>query len=327
MKPRLQPLFEAHVKFELSRLQGAPLQALIAEHGEAVFAWLAEAKLGELSTPAQIMGVIDRYVIELRVGGGITELAGEMSRAILALGITAHTRLDQIMSAETFADFADKVETLRDARRALIEQLIRTPSLTALISRVATRLLVETLFPRGRGKGPVARLRGSLAEELFERFGPMLTRFVEERTEHTLALHRAQLLEEIGADSIRAVADDLFDALSQKPFSDGAAIFTPQDLEDFVVLGYEFWLKFRKTEFFRQVVAEVVDKVFAKYGQESLVATIEDLGIDPALILGELQLFAGPVMALAARTGFLEARIRALLAPFYASSEAEAALG
>jgi hypothetical protein len=68
----------------------------------------------------------------------------------------------------------------------------------------------------------------------------------------------------------------------------------------------------------------VVDKLFEKYGDESLVAVLDDLGIDAALLCDEVRGFAGPIMALAAQNGFLEQRIRARLAPFYASAEAAA---
>lgn len=320
MSPELQALLEAHVRFELARLRGRSLIELIDEHGEACFDWLAEAKLGELATAEQIMGVIDRYVIELRVGGGIMELAGEMSRAILCSRATSETRLEQIFSAATFAEFADKVESLGDARRALIDNISRTPSLALLVSRVVWRIAMDMLLPSS------APLGGSLRTQLETRLGPLLGRFVEQRTEQAIAAHRAQLVEEIGADAVRAVADDLFDVLSKKQLSETGSVFTPQDLEDFVVLGYEYWLQFRKTPYFRSIVAEVVDKLFAKYGAESLVATIEDLGVDPALILNELKLFAGPIVALAERTGFLEQRLRGLLTPFYESTEAAEAL-
>ncbi|HEX6243042.1 MAG TPA: hypothetical protein VFZ61_19145, partial [Polyangiales bacterium] len=271
-------------------------------------------------TPAQIMSVIDRYVIELRVGGGITELAGEMSRAVFASGATAATRLEQIFPPATFAEFADKVETLGPARRALIDSISRSPSLATLISRVVGRIVMDSLLP---GSG---RLIGSLRAQLEARFGPLLGRFVELRAEHAIDAHRAQLVEEISGEAVRAVADELFDALSNKRLSDSASVFTQQDLEDFVVLGYEYWLTFRRTAYFRSIVAEVVDRLFAKYGEESLVATLEDLGVDPSLLLGELKLFAGPIVALADHTGFLAQHLRALLEPFYASPDAAAAL-
>jgi hypothetical protein len=329
MSDAREELLEAHVQFELSRMRGSSLDQLIALRGEAWISWLAEAKLGQLATRAQVLGVIDRYVIELRVGGGITELAGEMSRAVFASAATSATRLDQVLSAESYAEFADKVESLGDARRGLVELISRSPSLADLVARVVWRIAVDMLLPLRApgdlpGSGPFARLREPLLSALEARLGPMLSAYVERRAEHVIETHREQLVDAIGADGIRAVADDLFAALSSKRLSDSASVFSAQDLEDFVVLGYEFWLKFRKTDYFRRSVAEVVDKLFEKYGDESLVAVLEDLGIDAALLLDEVKGFAGPVVALARESGFLEQRIRAALAPFYASAQAAA---
>jgi hypothetical protein len=328
MTPTLQALLDAHVQFELTRLRGASLDELIDSHGEACFAWLTETSLSELVTPEQVMGVIDRYVIELKVGGGITELAGEMSRAILSSEATAETRLEQILEPETFAEFADKVESLGDARRALIEQISKSPNFAELISRVALRIVGDSLFPAGEGRslGILARLREPLRAQWTKRVGPLLTRFVAERTDRAIEAHRERWIEALASDGMRAVVDDLFDALASHPLSDTTRVFTAQDLEDFVVLGFEFWLTFRKTEFFRRAAAEVVDKLFDKYGRDGVVAVLEDLGIDPALILQEIKAFAGPIFALAERSGFLERRVRSVLEPFYASAEAQRAL-
>lgn len=325
MSSTLQALLDAHVRFELARLRGASLNQLIDLHGEAIVGWLSETELSKLVTREQIMGVIDRYVIELAVGGGITELAGEMSRAILSSPAMADTSVQQIISPETFREFADKVESLTDAGRGLVELICNSPSLAVLVSRVVSSIVMEMLFAPSTD-GPIARLRAPLLADLEARFGPLLSRFIEERTDRAIEAHRAQLVDTIGIDGIRAVADDLFDALAKRRLADSGRVFTAQDLEDFVVLGYEFWLKFRRSEFFREVVAEVVDKLFDKYGDESLVGVMMDLGVDPSLIVDELKLFAGPVLLLAEQSGFLELRIRALLSPFYTSPEALAVL-
>lgn len=328
MNPTLEALLDAHVKFELTRLRGASLSELIETRGEAWFAWLAETSLSELVTPEQIMGVIDRYVIELKVGGGITELAGEMSRAILSSEASAETRLGQILEPEAFAEFADKVESLGEARRALVEQISKSPGFAELISRMVLRVIGESLFPpsEGRSLGILARLREPLRTHWTTRVSPILSRYVAARTDRAIEAHRDKLADELGSEGIRAIADDLFDALAGHPLSDTTRVFSAQDLEDFVVLGFEFWLTFRKTAFFRRAAGEVVDKLFDKYGRDSVVAVLEDLGIDPALILAEVKQFAGPIAALAAQTGFLERSVRAALAPFYASVEAQAAL-
>jgi hypothetical protein len=121
------------------------------------------------------------------------------------------------------------------------------------------------------------------------------------------------------------MADEIWDEIAAKPLSVAVEIFTPQDLEDFVVLGYEFWLKFRKTRYFRAISTEVVDRLFVKYGDESVHSVVSDMGITEEMIAEELRSFLPPLIDHARRGGFLEQRIRARLEPFY-RSEAVATL-
>ena len=92
-----EQLFEAHVQHELSLWHGAALEATVAEWVRALFRFCETTKLDDVATPAQILGVIDRYVIELRVSGGITELTGEMSNLVFSSKATANTRLDEVV--------------------------------------------------------------------------------------------------------------------------------------------------------------------------------------------------------------------------------------
>jgi predicted polyphosphate/ATP-dependent NAD kinase len=133
------------------------------------------------------------------------------------------------------------------------------------------------------------------------------------------------LPEALDPEWLRQMADEIWDEIAAKPLSVAVEIFTPQDLEDFVVLGYEFWLKFRKTRYFATVSTEVVDRLFVKYGGESVRSVVSDMGITEEMIAEELRSFVPPLLEHARRTGFLEQRIRARFEPFY-RSEAVATL-
>jgi hypothetical protein len=64
----------------------------------------------------------------------------------------------------------------------------------------------------------------------------------------------------------------------------------------------------------------VVDRFFSKYGEESVVALIEDMGVTEQMVTHELQTFVTPVFEHADRTGFVEQQIRARLEAFYGTS-------
>lgn len=332
MTPLGAELLEAHVEHEIERLRGPGLGALIEEHVTSLFEWLGDVPLGELVTPDQILGVIDRYVIELKVSGGITELAGQMAHAVYSSTATADTRLDEIVTYESYSEFADKVAGLREAQREVISSIGQSAAIGTLMGRGLSKAAAGILF------GDTDDARGSRFRRLLSTFGQTVAPGLE--AELAAALRRAvephagriarectrYLLDAIDPEWLRQMGDDVWDSLSVRRVAEARAVFSPQDLEDFVVLSLEQWMMFRKTAYFRQVCAEVVRRFFVKYGGESVSSVILDMGVTAAMIVSEVQGFAAPLVEAAHRTGFLEARLRAQLEPFYGSDRVAALL-
>jgi hypothetical protein len=326
-------LFDAHVQHELSLWHGDALAQTLAESVSSFFRWCKNTKLDDVATRAQIAGVIERYVIELRVSGGITELTGEMSNVVFSSRASADTRLDEVVTPASYNEFADKILALEGVRRELISLIAHNASVSAISARLAARSLLDLLSP------PIALTRAlhevSLVSQLRDRVVPRLERQVAAGLAWYLSRHREQvrqhaeqhMLEELDSERLRAALDELWDGISSMRLSEVFALVGEQDIEDFVVLVYEFWLRYRKTEYFRRVSTELVGHFFSKYGQETLYALIEDMGVTEAMVSGELRMLLGPILDHAARTGSLERLIRARLEAFYASPTARAVLG
>jgi hypothetical protein len=94
-------------------------------------------------------------------------------------------------------------------------------------------------------------------------------------------------------------------------------------LQEFVVLGYEFWLQFRKTPYFEGCVDAVVTHLFELYGDRPLLDLLKELGVDRELVTAEIDGFVLPVIDVLREDGYLEALVRRRLAPFYASAAAK----
>ena len=322
MKPLASALLEAHVHYELERLRSGPFPELVAKQIAEVFAWLEHVKLNDIATRQQIMDVIERYVIELRVSGGITELAGQMSQAVFAARTGEQTRVEDICSAETYAEFADKVVALEAARRELIRLFTRSPAFATVSARVLSSAVVNLLFRRKRPEASQGEQREAEGSSLERRVGAAVMRYLEQRGESLSRESERLFVAVLDDDCVRWIADEIWDAVAGMKLTDAFALISAHDLEDFVVLGYEFWLKYRKTRYFRETCREVVDHFFAKYGDESVVALIEDMGVTEQMVTHELQTFVTPVFEHADRTGFVEQQIRARLQAFYGSSAA-----
>jgi hypothetical protein len=327
-----EALLDAHVEYESARLRGDALAALIDERVAAAFAWLGEVNLNQVVTPERIIGVIQRYAIELRISGGITELAGEMANVVFSSKASSATRVGDMLSESSYEQFADKLVTLESVQREAIRYLTQSAAFGTLTSRVVSRIALDLVFRTDDGrsasmlKGLVISLGRRAFPGLEERLGTALSRYMERHAARFTRDGEKHLLEAIDREWVRQMADEIWDALSKKPLADATTAFTPQDLEDFVVLGYEFWLKFRKTPYFLAVVTDVVHHLFEKYGGESVASLVLDMGVTERMIASELRTFLSPILEHASRTGFLERELRAHLGPFYRSEEALAVL-
>jgi hypothetical protein len=152
MKDVAEDLLAAHVEYELSRLRGPALDALLEEWLAAAFQWLADIKFNDVVTRAQIVGVIERYVIELKVSGGIAELAGEMANVVFSSESSARTRVADVCPPTQYEDFADKIVTLEGVQRDLIHYVTQSPAFRTLASRFLSLTLTDLLFG-GDGEG------------------------------------------------------------------------------------------------------------------------------------------------------------------------------
>ena len=322
-------LFEAHVAHQLDRLRGGQLVERIETEVAALFAWLAQVKLTDIVTPGQINMVIQRYVIELKISGAFTELSGEMSRLVVSSPINERTRVDEVMSPDSFSQFADKLSALDALWRELIHLVVQSDAFATLLLRVLQRAAIHVV-----GENPIP-LEHPLVEGLItklrplfrERLEPFLSNHLEALIKRVARRSESGLAGALDSEATRALIDEVWEAIAATRLSDAFAYLSSHDLEDFVVLIYEFWQRYRKTPHFREVSSVLVNHFFDKYGDVSALALLDDLGITSDMVNQELQSFLGPLFGHALETGFLEQRIRDQLATFYRSDAVAAIVG
>ena len=322
-------LLDAHVAHELEQLHPSQLPALIDREVHALFAWLGETKLDDVVTRAQINSVIDRYVIELKIGGALTELAGEMSRLVVASRLSEETRVDEVLRPSEFAQFADKLTGLPELWRELLHLVIQSDAFAALLSTTLQRSVLDALFRDAEGAarqslidGLIAKLRPLVARRL----EPYTSAHLEKLIKRSIQRSEKRLIVAFDVDAVRGLVDEVWDEIAPMKLSDAFKLVSTHDLEDFVVLGYEFWQRYRKTRYFREISRELVDYFFTKYADDTLLDLLDEVGVTAAMVSSELQGLLPPLLAHAHQTGLLEQRVRAHLERFYRSQAAAAIL-
>ena len=332
MKDILERLLEAHVRHELARFKGPRVRKAVEQEVNAAFQWTREVRLNDLVTPEMVLAVIRRNVVDLPLSGGAAELAAEMSRRVLASRHNRKTTLGDIFARKAFDDIVEKAVGLRNARSRLIHLSVHTSAYTGLISDVVYTLIKDYLL---KGSLLARRMPGMhsltrLGKEAVNRAIPdleltMETRikeFIQTNLTKTLSLSEGFLLEFLEENRIVEIADEIWNSVAGVPLSEHFSFIDADDMEDFIVIGIEFWQHFRKTRYFQDIYTEIVRAFFEKYGSKEVSVILEDVGITRQMVIEEITEILTPGIRKALETGYLEQRIRERLTDFYRSKKA-----
>lgn len=335
LPPQAEALLNAHMAYMIRRITGDGFEAWVRAELDADLQNARLLTLNEVMTTDLIREVVYQFALELDLGGGVLELVASVARALHGHPVHQHTTLGQILPDATFEEFLDKLLELREVREQLVAELISNP----LYAELATSLLEQgvrgyldhavatTRLPGARslvrlGRGALQALPGDVEEALEVRLHAYLRRALQ-----GLLAGSGQTLLELADTRLRDSILDIWDALKTRPLADGLHQLTALDLEEFFVLGYEYWRELRQSDFARSIIDAGIDTFFEVYGNTTLYDLLAEIGIDHEIMVEQALRFGPPVIGVLHARGMLEALLRRQLEGFYASPEAAAILG
>jgi hypothetical protein len=112
---------------------------------------------------------------------------------------------------------------------------------------------------------------------------------------------------------------NLWDEISTWPLSRLRDFTSENDLQELMVLGYEFWREFRETDYLTSIIDAGVDFFFDKYGEDSLQKIISEMGVTYEMIESEILNYSTDMARLALNQGIAETMLRRHLERFYFS--------
>ncbi|WP_148862228.1 hypothetical protein [Marinobacter fonticola] len=323
-------LLELHIKHELAALKGAKLRKFIANEVNELFSLAEHVTLRQAVSEEQILGVIRRQVVELELDGGIPELAGEMASEVLSAGVQSDTRLGDILSREQATAFVEEILELRHHRERLISEVMAHPVYQELVSNIAYHGLVNYLYEDNLisrsvpGVGSMMKFGKRMAnravpgiDETFER---RIKAYLSDNLPALIRRSEQFLQKALSDDELRDTIMAAWNGVEDRKLSDLQSGLGELELNEFVVLGYQFWLEFRQTRYFEGCYTAVVNHLFEKYGDAPLIELMADVGVDREVVMAEVDTFAQPTLDLLREQGYLEALLRRRLAPFYRSA-------
>ena len=320
---------EAHVSHELNRFKRGEYKKTIREEVAAVFEWIKKIKLKDVITPEQVIGMIQRNAVELPVAGGVTELAGEMSQRVIASPQNKKTSLENIFARKQFDDIVDKIGGLKSERKDIIRRFVNSSVYSQQISEVLYAgikeyLLAENIFAQKvpgvsslikLGRFAVNKTMHSLEAAIENK----IKSYIESNLGNTIKRSERSLNDYFDETHIIEMGEEIWSSIAKTKLSEYFKSIDANDMEDFIIIGHEFWLHFRKTSYFKEIYTDLVYFFFKKYSDKELDVILEDVGVSQKMVVNELIEAVSPGIEKALSIGYLEERIRARLEDFYLS--------
>lgn len=328
----VKKLLERHVQHELSRFEAPDLMDWIREETGKVFDWLNSTKLNQIITAEQIKEVIHRNVVERQIPGAITEVAGDAASRLFSDDLHLNTPLNEIIGSGEYEDFVDKLLELHEQRNNGLDLIIDLPIYKELISDVIYQAMIRYIYDSNviSKKIPGVSSLLKMGRAAVHKTAPKLEGAVEENVKSYIAdnlgflLHESKtfLLESLTDEQLKNSAQELWDAIENRTLGEFQEGMDSLDLSEFIVLGYEFWLRFRQSKYFKDRYELVVDYLFERYGDNTLDLLFDDFLITTDTITEEVERFAPKILNTLKQSGQLEALIRRRLEHFYHSDSA-----
>ncbi|NMD55861.1 MULTISPECIES: hypothetical protein [Tsukamurella] len=320
-------LLEAQTAFARKQLRDTAYHSLVIDEVDHALAVASELTLAEAVTPDMIKAVAAKYAVQVPVEGAIPELVGEIAGRLHRHPVNETTRLDEVIDSHSFEKLLATV-TEMDLTHRVLQAVSESPATEDAVASVlhaaassaaddATRALARNAVTRTVAGAAARALRPALPT-IGQRADAAARRGVR------FALRRVAVEgDETLADAIR----DFWRRQRGSVLADYRGVLTDGDLEDVVVLIFEFWRTFRDTDYFRALLDEGIDHVFDKYGDSSLYELLAELGVGREDMIEEALRFGPPVIATLDERGVIEDLLRRRLTPFFESEEYRAAIG
>ena len=323
-------LLEAHVRHELNALKGAKLKKFLHQEVDELLEYANSVTLERVVSAEQIMGLIRRVVVSMELDAGIPELAADLATEVLKAPVQSQTRLGDILSREQASAFVEEALELRHQRERVISEIMAHPVYQELVSNVVYHGLVNYLYEDNLitrsvpGVGSMMKFGKKMANKavpgLDETFERRIKAWLSDSLPSLIARSEQFLHKALSDDELRDTVMAAWVSLEDRTIEDLQDGLGDVQLQEFVVLGYDFWLHFRQTPYFEGCVQAVVEGLYARYGNQPVMNLLADIGVTREGIVTELEAVGLPLVDLLRQEGYLEALLRRRLEPFYRSA-------
>jgi ribosomal protein S13 len=328
LSEKAQALLDAQVAYTLEQLTGKQLEQQIESLVDNVLADVNKLKLGDVVTPTMVKQTAHRYAIHHEIPPAIPELVGEVAREVYQLKSHDENKLFDLLTDEQFRDLMKKVVEMKDLREKIIREAVSNPIYGEMISEVLYHGITDYITKNPLTKKiPGAQSMMKLGKSVMDMASPNaeagIKKYIGQNINASLRQSEKFLIRNLSDEKITLIATDVWNEVKLNKVSAFRDYVSETDIEDFFVIGFDYWRELRKTDYYRDMIDAGVDFFFKKYGKSTLNELLEEMGVDRDMIVAEAMHYAPHVLAVLNKKGLLEKAVRRQLEPFFHTDAAQ----
>ncbi len=323
-------LIEAQTAFWLQNLKGKKFENLLADEVGRALNLLEYITLNQAVDEQKVKATAQRYAVEMEIGGAIPELFGEIAHRIFEFPASRKTKIGEVVPDSIATELIEKFFEQNGVLDHAVTNIRNSAPFRHFLSDVIFTVLKGYLLEQNNlmkfntvasGTRLVREWLSNKAPELSDGLEDRVRQLMDSGVKNSLEMVDETLDNEQYRETALNSALAFWDVVRQWPLSAYRDYISEQDLQEFMVLGYEFWLEFRNTDYLRSCIDLGVDFFFEKYGEQTLQDLLDDIGVSRGMIQGELANYLPHVAQLLVSEGLAEDFIRRHLTRFYTSKK------
>ncbi|WP_348765844.1 hypothetical protein [uncultured Salinisphaera sp.] len=326
---RAQALLDAHVAYLAAHLQGETLEREYQRRVDWVLADAARLRLGDVVSEAAVKQTAIDYAADMKLGGGIPVLVGDIAAAIYEHPVHERTTLAELLPDREFEELLDKLLEMQRLREEVIHHSVANPVFANLVAQLLYSGLRgylaegQRMARRVPGSGIAMKAGRALLDRAPARLGAAVERgiraYVERYTRSGIRLSEAYLRAAFESDELRQAVLDFWDDHKHRSVASVRDFAGQLDIEELFVIGYEYWQRLRRTPIYRELIENGVEVFFETYRDVTLTDLLADIGVTRDMILRDGMRFVPQVVHALKARGMLEPMLRRHLEDFYRS--------
>lgn len=296
-----QQLLDAQVQFWLQELTPEKLTPLLQQEISFLYQSFGQLTLREAVDEDKVKGTALRYAVEMEIEGGIPELFGEIANIIYEHPNNDLTAVGDVFSDEIAEEFLEKIFEPNSLLDQAVNNIRGSAPFREFLADVVFNVIkgyaleqnqLAKLPPIANGMQRLRDWMNDRAPGLSENVYSLGKQLSRTGVDQSIRLVDDMLDNDLYRDNALNSVLTLWDDMKGWKISSFQRYFSEMDLQELMVLGYEFWLEFRHTDYLQSCINTGVKFFFDKYGDDTLHTVLTDLGVTEEMIVSELLNYA-----------------------------------